>query len=162
RLRASMEQAHVAAESEAMLAVFRAVERLSPFSDLPVLITGETGTGKELVANAIHRMDPRRSRGPFVPVNCGSLNGELAGSELFGHRRGAYTGAIQDRLGLFRAAHGGVLFLDEIGELPAALQPRLLRVLQTSRLLAVGEDEEVAVDVRVIAATNRDLTAMAS
>ena len=125
-----------------------------------MLITGETGTGKELIASAIHMGDARRMKGPFIPVNCGALDVELSGSELFGHRKGAYTGAAQDRPGLFRAAEGGVLFLDEIGELATPLQAKLLRVLQSRRVLALGDDCETDVDVRVVAATNRDLRAM--
>jgi transcriptional regulator with GAF, ATPase, and Fis domain len=146
--------------SHAMRAVFRWAVRAGPLSDLPALITGETGTGKELLARALHRLDPKRRTGPFVAVNCGAISPSLAESELFGHRRGAYTGADQDRRGLIRSADGGVLFLDEIGELSAELQAKLLRVLQDSRVLSVGEDREVGVSVRFVAATNRDLEAM--
>lgn len=146
--------------SSSMLAVFRWVLRLSPLSDLPVLLTGETGTGKELFANAIHRLDPKRRNGPFVVLNCGAVSQGVAESELFGHRRGSFTGAEETRRGLFRAAQGGVLFLDEIGELEAGLQVKLLRVLQEGRVLGVGEDRETRVDVRVIAATNRNLEEM--
>jgi transcriptional regulator with GAF, ATPase, and Fis domain len=140
--------------------VFRWVLRVSPLSDLAVLIVGETGTGKELVARAIHGLDPRRHDRPFVPVNCGAISSGVAESELFGHRRGAFTGAGHDRTGLVRAARGGVLFLDEIGDLDLNLQGKLLRVLQERRVLPLGEDREVAVDVRIIAATNRDLEDM--
>jgi transcriptional regulator with PAS, ATPase and Fis domain len=150
----------VVGESRTMLAVFRSVLRLSALSDLPVLITGETGTGKQLVAEAIHRLDPKRREGPFVAVNCGAISPSLAEAELFGHRRGAYTGADRDRKGLIRSAQGGVLFLDEIGELTEHLQAKLLRVLQEDRVLGVGEDQEVAIDVRVVAATNRNLPEM--
>ena len=143
-----------------MVSAFRWVLRVSRLSDLPALITGETGTGKQLLAHAIHRLDAKRRTGPFVAVNCGAINPGVAESELFGSRRGAYTGAHQDRAGLIRAAEGGVLFLDEIGELPGPLQAKLLRVVQESRVLAVGEDREVPVSVRIIAATNRDLLAM--
>jgi transcriptional regulator with PAS, ATPase and Fis domain len=129
-------------------------------SDLPVLITGESGTGKELLARAIHQLDPKRHHKPFVPLNCSAISPHLAESELFGHRRGAFTGADRDRRGLIRSAEGGVLFLDEIGELDDVLQAKLLRVLQEHRVLGVGEDSEVAVSVRIIAATNRDLHAM--
>jgi two-component system nitrogen regulation response regulator GlnG len=141
-------------------AVFRWILRVSSLSDLPVLITGETGTGKELVARAIHALDPRRCHEPFVPVNCSAISAGVAESELFGHRRGAFTGADHDRKGLVRAARGGVLFLDEIGDLDLGLQGKLLRVLQEHRVLAVGDDHEVPVDVRVIAATNRNLDEM--
>jgi len=144
----------------AITSVFRWVLRVSPLSDLPVLIIGETGTGKELVARAIHRLDPRRRDGPFLPVNCGAISAGLAESELFGHRRGAFTGAEHDRKGHVRAARGGVLFLDEIGDLDANLQGKLLRVMQEHRVLALGEDHEVPVNVRIIAATNRDLEEM--
>jgi transcriptional regulator with PAS, ATPase and Fis domain len=125
-----------------------------------VLITGETGTGKELIANAIHRLDNKRRGGPFIAANCSAISSELAESEFFGHRRGAFTGADNNRNGLFRAAEGGVLFLDEISELNESLQAKLLRVLQEKRVLGVGFDREVAIDVRVIAATNRSLEEM--
>jgi transcriptional regulator with PAS, ATPase and Fis domain len=126
-------------------------------SDLPALITGETGTGKELLAHAIHLLDPKRCQGPFIAVNCAALSSTLAESELFGHRRGTFTGAERDRKGLIRAADGGVLFLDEIGDLALDLQPKLLRVLQEYTVLTLGEEEEVSVNVRVVAATNQDL-----
>jgi DNA-binding NtrC family response regulator len=147
-------------ESQAIMAVFQTVCRVSPLSDLPILITGETGTGKELLARAIHRLDLKRRHGPFVALNCSAISPGLAESELFGHRRGAFTGAERDRQGWIRAAEGGVLFLDEIGELDIALQAKLLRVLQEHRVLGVGEDREVPVSVRMIAATNRNLEAM--
>ena len=143
--------------STAMMRVFRSVIRFSALSDLPVLIAGETGTGKEGLARALHRLDPKRRGGPFVAVNCGAIAASLAESEFFGHRRGAFTGADRDRKGLIRSAEGGVLFLDEIGELEASLQAKLLRVLQENRVLGVGEDREIQVNVRVVAATNRDL-----
>lgn len=162
RVSRTMSECGAVASSDAMLEIFRSVERVSAFSELPVLITGETGTGKELIAQAIYQQDTVRRGKPFVPVNCGALDPELAGSELFGHRKGAFTGAVQSRAGLFRAAHQGILFLDEVGELTPALQARLLRVLQTGKLLAVGDDHEVAVDVRVLSATNRDLRSMVS
>jgi two-component system nitrogen regulation response regulator GlnG len=147
----------IVGESGAILNVFRLVMRISPLSNFPVLITGESGTGKELIANAIHRLDPVRQRGPFLPLNCSTVTHELAESELFGHRRGAFTGADRDRKGLFRSADGGILFLDEIAELDERLQAKLLRVLQEQRVLGLGEDVETRVDVRVIAATNADL-----
>jgi transcriptional regulator with GAF, ATPase, and Fis domain len=146
--------------SRCMLALGRWLVKIGPMSELPVLITGETGTGKELVARAIHDLDPRRRSGPFVAVNCGALSASLAESELFGHRKGAFTGAMQDRRGLVRSAQGGTLFLDEIGDLEFGLQGKLLRVLQEHRVRGVGDDVEEAVSVRVLAATNRDLGAM--
>ena len=150
----------VVGESQAMLAVFRTILRVSVLSDLPTLLTGETGSGKECLARAIHQLDPKRCTGPFIALNCGALTPTLAESELFGHRRGAFTGAERERKGLIRAAHGGVLFLDEIGELSEPLQAKLLRVLQENRVLAVGDEHEVAVSVRVVAATNRNLMEM--
>jgi sigma-54 specific flagellar transcriptional regulator A len=146
--------------SSLLLDVFRQAQRVSHFSDLPVLICGETGTGKELLAQAIYRQDERRCHGPFVPLNCAALNRELSDSELFGHRKGSFTGAGHDRPGLFRSAHGGVLFLDEIGELDLSLQAKLLRVLQENSILGLGDDHETRVDVRVLTATNRDLAKM--
>jgi two-component system nitrogen regulation response regulator GlnG len=122
----------------------------------PVLVTGESGTGKELVARALHDLGPNRG-GPFVAVNCGALPRELAESELFGHERGAFTGAGARRAGWFEEASGGTLVLDEIGELPLDLQPKLLRVLETGRLRRVGGAGEVGVHVRIVAMTLRDL-----
>jgi DNA-binding NtrC family response regulator len=156
-IRTTMERLGIAAASKSMLDLFRTVLRFSQLSDLPTLITGETGTGKERLARALHQMDPKRSRGPFVPVNCGALTATLAESELFGHRRGAFTGADRDRPGLIRAAQRGILFLDEVGELPEAAQTKLLRVLQEGQVLTVGDDREERVDVRIVAATNCDL-----
>ena len=158
--RSTMERLGVVGESPAMVAVFRSVIRFSVLSDLPVLITGETGTGKELVARAIHRLDLKRAQHPFVALNCGAVSPTLAESELFGHRRGAFTGAERERAGLIRSAAGGVVFLDEIGELERALQTKLLRVLQESSVLGVGEERETPVNVRFVAATNRDLEQM--
>jgi transcriptional regulator with PAS, ATPase and Fis domain len=125
-----------------------------------VLIYGESGTGKQLLAETIHRLDAKRGGHRFLSVNCAAISGTLADSALFGHVKGAFTGATEDRQGHFRAADGGTLLLDEIGELDLALQPKLLRVLQEGLVLPVGADEEVPVDVRVIAATNRRLAAM--
>ena len=147
-------------ESDAIEEAFRQVLRVSRFSDLAVLITGESGTGKELMARAIHQLDPKRRAGPFVAINCGALSPGLVESELFGHSRGAFTGADRDRKGLVRAADGGVLFLDEIGELGSDGQVKLLRVLQDRRVMTIGTDHDVGVDFRVIAATNRNLQRM--
>ncbi|MCA9675826.1 MAG: sigma-54-dependent Fis family transcriptional regulator, partial [Myxococcales bacterium] len=142
-------------ESTAMLELRRTVDKVAG-SGATVLVTGESGTGKELVARALHYAGDRAS-GPFVPVNCGALVESLLESELFGHLRGAFTGADRDKRGLFVAAHGGTLFLDEIGELPLELQPKLLRALQEGEIKPVGGTEPIKVDVRVVAATNRDL-----
>lgn len=121
-----------------------------------VLITGESGTGKELVAYAIHRRSPRRE-GPFVRVNCAAIPHELFESELFGHEKGAFTGALQQRIGRFEQADGGTLFLDEIGEIPISLQPKILRALQENEIQRVGGQKDIRVDTRIIAATNRDV-----
>jgi len=160
RIKVTMREVGMIGESAAMMRVFRNILRISSLSDLPVLITGETGTGKEGLARALHRLDQKRCHGPFLPVNCSAITSSLAESEFFGHRRGAFTGADRERKGLFRAADTGVLFLDEIGDLDGALQAKLLRVLEESRVLGVGEDSEVSVSVRIIAATNRDLGKM--
>ncbi len=133
------------------------VRQVAP-SRIPVLILGETGTGKELVARAIHEQSPRRGQG-FVPLNCGALPDTLLESELFGHRRGAFTGAERDRPGLFEEADGGTLFLDEIAEMSPALQVKLLRVLESQEVRAVGDTQTRQVDVRLVSATNRDLEA---
>jgi len=133
--------------------------KLVASSDLPVLIFGETGTGKELLARVIHARSPR-SAGPIQRVNCGAIPPELIDSQLFGHERGAFTGAVQTRKGWFERADGGTLFLDEIGELPPAAQVRLLRILQDGWLERVGGEHPINVDVRIVAATHRDLSAM--
>jgi two-component system response regulator PilR (NtrC family) len=125
-------------------------------SQAPVHIFGESGTGKELVAKLIHESGPRRD-GPFVPVNCGAIPTELMESELFGHKRGSFTGAVSDKKGLIQSAEGGTLFLDEIGDLPLHMQVKLLRVIQEKAVRPVGEQHEVAVDVRVLSATHKNL-----
>ncbi|AKV04641.1 Response regulator of zinc sigma-54-dependent two-component system [Labilithrix luteola] len=138
------------------MVVLKKTLRKAAASRAPVLVTGETGTGKELVARELHRLSPR-ARGPFIAVNCGAIPNELLASELFGHKKGAFTGAAADRLGFFRSAEGGTLFLDEVGEMPLAQQVALLRVLQEERVVPVGAEESVSVDVRVVCATNRHL-----
>jgi len=131
------------------------IKRIAPMPTT-VLLQGESGTGKEVTARALHQMSPRAAR-PFVPVNCAAITPELIESELFGHVKGAFTGAAESHNGLFYYAHGGTLFLDEIGELPLAMQTKLLRVLEERKVRRVGSEKEVPVDVRIIAASNRDL-----
>jgi two-component system response regulator PilR (NtrC family) len=143
--------------SAALRRVMDLVERIAP-TRTTVLLTGESGTGKERVARAIHRMS-ERAEGPFLVVNCGALPEALMESELFGHEKGAFTGAQSRHRGLFRDADGGTILLDEVGELPAALQVKLLRVLQERMVRPVGATQEIAVDVRVLSATNRDIEA---
>src|SRR6201984_2357923 len=144
--------------SSALREVIRLIRRVAP-TDSTVLIEGETGTGKELVAGAIHAHSRRRNR-PFIKVNCAEIPVDLLESELFGHEKGAFTGAIAQRAGRFEMAHQGTLFLDEIGDIPLALQPKLLRVLQEQEFERLGSGKTHKVDVRVIAATHRDLTNM--
>jgi transcriptional regulator with PAS, ATPase and Fis domain len=140
---------------DAMESVYRTTRRVAP-SNASVLLLGETGTGKELIANAIHRLSPRGG-GPFVKVNCGALAENLLESELFGHVRGAFTGAVSNRTGRFEAAHGGTVFLDEINSTSLHLQVKLLRVLQEREFERVGDTTTIRVDTRVIAASNRHL-----
>src|SRR5690242_6610590 len=149
---------NIAGRSPRMLEVFKTVARVAT-GRAPVLILGESGTGKELVARAVHAQSPRHSR-RFVPVNVSAIPETLLESELFGHVRGAFTGATQNRRGLFEEAHQGTLFLDEIGDLSPPLQAKLLRVLQEHSLKPVGGNEEIEIDVRVVAATHRDLDDM--
>ncbi|MCE8012970.1 sigma-54-dependent transcriptional regulator [Billgrantia desiderata] len=145
----------IVGESETMQALFHDAARLAK-SDAPILILGESGTGKELLARAIHAESPRAAE-PFIAINCASIPSELMESEFFGHVKGAFTGASDSRQGLFQAANGGSLFLDEIGEMSPGLQAKLLRALQEKMVKAVGAEKEEAVDVRIIAATHRDL-----
>jgi two-component system, NtrC family, response regulator GlrR len=146
--------------SQAMRAVFAVLERAAQ-TDLTVLLHGETGTGKELAAEALHE-ESRRAHGPFVPLDCGAIPGALLESELFGHNRGAFTGAEARRTGAFVDASGGTLFLDEVGELGKDLQPKFLRALESRKIRAVGGSQLVPVDVRIVAASNRDLRAEVS
>ncbi len=142
--------------SPSLVEVFSKVEKVAA-TDISVLITGETGTGKELIARELHPSAANRKDGPFVVVNCGAIPENLMESELFGHVRGAFTGAIATRTGKFQAANGGTLFLDEIGEMPIALQVKLLRALQERVVNKVGDAKPERVDIRVVAATNRNL-----
>ena len=153
----SRKKTEVVAESPAMQSVMRLVERVAP-TDKTVLITGESGTGKEVIARAVHERSTRADK-PMVTINCAALPEHLVESELFGHEKGAFTGATAEQPGLFEVADGGTLFIDELGELPPALQPKLLRVLEDGSLRRVGSSKERRVDVRVITATNRDLQA---
>jgi len=159
RLRAQLERSHqkmpdIVAESPQMKEVLRLVQRVAP-ADTSVLITGESGTGKELVAQAIHRLSGRNGQA-FIDLNCAALQDTLLESELFGHEPGAFSGARTRKLGLFELAHGGTLFLDEVMEMPAQLQSKLLRALETKTFFRVGGVKKVEVDVRLIAATNRE------
>jgi transcriptional regulator with PAS, ATPase and Fis domain len=146
--------------SKALMEVVKLAQRAAKISDAPVIIHGESGTGKQRLAEIIHELDEKRSSHPFICVNCAAITGTLAESELFGHKKGAFTGATEDRLGYFRAANGGTILLDEIGELDLALQPKILRVAQEGLILPVGSDREHHVDVRLIAATHRNLRKM--
>jgi two-component system response regulator AtoC len=140
-----------------MQEIFRTITKIAEYKTT-VLVTGESGVGKELVARAIHRRSTRRG-GPFVAVNCGAIPENLLESELFGHKKGAFTDAVHDRRGLFEEASSGTLFLDEIGELPLGLQVKLLRVLEEEKIRRVGETRDTQIDVRIITATHRDLHA---
>ncbi|WP_027251061.1 sigma-54-dependent transcriptional regulator [Photobacterium halotolerans] len=156
KARIAGEQFHgMLGESSAMQTLFKTIRRIAR-ADGPVLILGESGTGKELVAKAIHQ-ESDRQKGPFLAVNCAGIPNELLESEFFGHAAGAYTGANKARLGLLREVNGGTLLLDEIGEMPLALQAKLLRVLQEGTIRPVGTDKEIKVDVRIVTATHRNL-----
>lgn len=145
----------IVGRSAAMRALFDTVDQVAPY-DIPIVITGESGVGKELFASAIHYNSPRADK-PYLQINCATLSPELTASELFGHRRGAFTGASTDRKGFFEEAHGGTLLLDEVGELSPEIQAKLLRVLQDGEIQRLGEDRSRKVDVRILAATNRSL-----
>jgi len=145
-------------ESRPMLRLFELIENVSQ-TNAPVCIHGQSGTGKELVARAVHEESPRKSK-PFIKVNCAALNANLLESELFGHEKGAYTGADRTRIGRFEAAHEGTIFLDEIGDIPPAIQVKLLRVLEEKEIERVGDHKPIPVDVRIISATNKDLDAL--
>src|SRR5437763_16095204 len=147
----------ILAKSPAMTDIFRTITKIADFKTT-VLIQGESGVGKELVARAIHQRSARKTM-PFVPINCGAIPENLLESELFGHKKGAFTDANSDRRGLFEEADGGTLFLDEIGELPLNLQVKLLRVLQEETIRRLGDTRDVKVDVRIITATHRDIAA---
>src|SRR4026209_1643414 len=142
-------------KSRRFLEALKLAEQVAP-TDSTVLIQGESGTGKEVIANYIHNLS-NRTGGPFLSINCGALPENLLESELFGHVKGSFTGAVRDKQGLFAAARGGTFFLDEVGEMPASLQIKLLRVLQEREVIPVGATETIPVDVRIVAATNRDL-----
>ena len=141
-------------ESKIMQDIMRIVEQVSP-SSASVLITGETGSGKEILARTIHKLSPRAER-PFIAINCSAIPESLMESEIFGHERGAFTGAAERRLGCFELADGGTLLLDEIGEMPAPTQAKLLRVLEDHKVRRLGSKVETPVDVRVLAATNKE------
>ena len=145
-------------DSEAMQRIRQTIDKLAR-SQAPVYISGESGTGKELVARLIHEKGPR-AEAPFVPVNCGAIPEELMESEFFGHKKGSFTGATQDKDGLFQAAHGGTLFLDEVADLPLHMQVKLLRAIQEKAIRPIGAQKEVHVDVRILSATHKDLNAL--
>jgi two-component system response regulator AtoC len=147
---------NIVSKNEKMLNIFEVIKKVAPYKST-ILITGESGTGKELVARALH-YSSNRSQRPFIPVNCGAIPENLLESELFGHVKGAFTDAIRTKKGLFEEADGGTLFLDEIGELPSQLQVKLLRVLQDGEIRRVGDSKSIQIDVRIIAATAKDLT----
>ena len=155
RPRSSEERNFVLGQAPSIRRISKHAERASQV-ECTVLISGETGTGKEVWAKQVHAMGPRANK-PFVPVNCAALTSTLAESQLFGHEKGAFTGAFGASLGVFRAAEGGVVFLDEVGEMPLELQPKLLRVLQEQEVTPVGAANPVKIDVQIVAATNRKL-----
>jgi PAS domain S-box-containing protein len=157
-IRSDRQFGEIVGQSEALLAVLEQVRRVAPTKS-SVLVQGESGTGKEAIARALHELSPRRDH-PLIKVNCGAISPSLIESELFGHEKGAFTGALRQRAGFFELADGGTIFLDEVGELPPDAQVKLLRVLQEQELSRVGSETPIRVDVRVIAATNRDLAGL--
>jgi DNA-binding NtrC family response regulator len=156
-LRCLFERYGFIARSDTMLPLLRQAKKAAHVSDITILVEGETGTGKQVLAEAIHRLDEKRKSFPFVTVHCSTISEALAESELFGHQRGAFSGATRNREGLFHAAHRGTLFLDDVSDLPLTLQPKLLDVIQRGIVRGVGSDREVPVNVRIIAATNQPL-----
>ena len=159
-VRTEHEFGDIIGESPALLAVLKKVETVAP-TDSTVLVYGETGTGKELIARAVHDLSPRKGR-TFVKLNCAAIPTGLLESELFGHEKGAFTGAISQKIGRFELANQGTLFLDEVGDIPLELQPKLLRVLQEQEFERLGSTRTIKVNVRLVAATNRDLAQMAA
>jgi len=155
QLRKRHEQRRIIGSSEEMLKVFRMIEKVAA-TEATILVYGESGTGKELIAREIHYQSPR-AKGPFLSVNCGALHRDLLESTLFGHKRGSFTGAVKDQVGHFAACEGGTFFLDEVGEMAAATQVKLLRALQEREIIPIGSSEPVRIDVRLVAATNSDL-----
>jgi transcriptional regulator with GAF, ATPase, and Fis domain len=159
-LRQTFEKLGFVTGSDAMVPLLRQASKAAYLSDITVLLEGETGTGKQVLAYAIHRLDQKRRARPFVTVHCSTINETLAESELFGHERGAFSGAVYPRKGLFQTAQGGTLLLDDVNELPLALQSKLLDVLQRNVVRAVGSDRETPIDVRIIAASNKPLAGL--
>jgi transcriptional regulator with GAF, ATPase, and Fis domain len=159
-LRRTFEKMGFITGSDAMVPLLKQVSKAACLSDITVLLEGETGTGKQVLARAIHRLDQKRQSRPFITVHCSTVNETLAESELFGHERGAFSGAVSPRKGLFQAAQGGTLLLDDVNDLPLTLQSKLLDVLQRNVVRAVGSDHEAPIDARIIAASNRPLDQM--
>jgi len=159
-LRKTFDGLGISSCSPNVIAILRRAHKAAEVSDVTVLIQGETGTGKQLLAQSIHQLDQKRRGFSFVTVHCSTISESLAESELFGHRRGAFSGAVSDRKGLFQAAQHGTLFLDDVNDLPSHLQPKLLDVIQRGTVRSVGSDREVNIDVRIIAACNQPLEPM--
>jgi transcriptional regulator with PAS, ATPase and Fis domain len=159
-LRRSFNELGFVTGSQELLPLLRHAYKAACVSDITVLLEGETGTGKQVLASAIHQLDRKRRAAPFVTMHCGSLSAGLAESELFGHQKGAFTGAVAQRKGLFQFAHRGTVFLDDVNDLAPDLQAKLLDVLQRSTIRAIGSDQEARVDVRVVAAANQPLRAL--